>query len=75
MPGISPANLRERTSPFDLVILVFASSAYIGIQNGIKRLSNINIFLVLIFLLLVLIIGPTSYIFDNSVETIIFYTK
>ena len=52
---------------------IFASSAYIGIQNGIKRLSNINIFLVLIFLLLVLIIGPTSYIFDNSVETIIFY--
>ena len=52
---------------------IFATSAYIGIQNGIKRLSNINIFIVLIFLLLVLIIGPTSYILDNSIKTVVFY--
>ena len=69
----------ERNFTLDIATIIlcssiFATSAYIGIQNGIKRLSNLNILLVLIFLFLVLIIGPTSYILDNSIKTIIFYS-
>ncbi len=69
----------ERNFTLDIATIIlcssiFATSAYIGIQNGIKRLSNLNILLVLIFLFLVLIIGPTSYILDNSFKTIIFYS-
>lgn len=70
----------ERSFALDIgtIILcsfVFASSAYIGIQNGIKRLSNINIALLLIFLFFVFIIGPTNYILDNSIKTIVFYSN
>ena len=69
----------ERSFLLDITTIVlcsfiFASSAYIGIQNGIKRLSNLNIIFVLIFIFLVLIIGPTNYIFDNSLKTIFFYS-
>ena len=51
-----------------LCLLIFGSSVYLGIQKGIKRLSNLNIILVLIFLLFILFSGPTSYIVKNTIE-------
>ena len=70
----------ERTFSLDIFTIlvcssIFATSAYIGVQRGIKRLSNINIILVLIFLLLILILGPTSYIIQNSSDTLFFYVS
>ena len=58
-----------------LCLSIFGSSAYAGIQNGIKKLSNFNIILVIIFLFLVFILGPTSYILSNSFESFIFMIK
>ena len=51
-----------------ICLLIFGSSVYLGIQKGIKRLSNLNIILVLIFLLFILFSGPTSYIVKNTIE-------
>ena len=51
-----------------LCLLIFGSSVYLGIQKGIKRLSNLNIILVIIFLLFILFSGPTSYIVKNTIE-------
>ena len=51
-----------------LCLLIFGSSVYLGIEKGIKRLSNLNIILVLIFLIFILITGPTGYIFKNTIE-------
>jgi BCCT family betaine/carnitine transporter len=48
------------------------TSAYVGVQNGIRRLSNINIFLVISFLIIIIIVGPTQYILSNSVESFSF---
>ena len=67
----------ERTFSLDIFTIlvcssIFATSAYIGVQNGIKRLSNLNMVLVIIFLIIVLLLGPTSYIFKNSIETLSF---
>ena len=77
---ISKIFLIERSVTIDISTIVvcsiiFATSAYIGVQRGIKRLSNINIILVLIFLLLILILGPTSYIIQNSSDTLFFYVS
>ena len=68
----------ERTFTLDITTIVicssiFATSAYFGIQKGIKRLSNLNILLVILFLLLVFFLGPTKYIFINSIDTLLFY--
>ena len=70
----------ERTFSLDLFTilicsLIFATSAYVGVQNGIKRLSNLNMILVIIFLIIVFLLGPTSYIFSNSIETLVFLSS
>jgi len=52
--------------------LIFMTSAYVGVQNGIRRLSNINIFLVISFLIIIILVGPTQYILINSVESFSF---
>tara|TARA_B100000767_G_C19770007_1_gene539478 strand:+ start:2593 stop:3798 length:1206 start_codon:yes stop_codon:yes gene_type:complete len=71
---LSKIFLIERSFTLDILtiivcLIIFASSAYLGIQKGIRRLSNINIVLVIIFLILVLILGPTKYILINSFDS------
>ena len=70
----------NRTVSLDLMTiticaLIFGTSAYIGVQNGIKRLSNINMVLVILFLLIIFFIGPTWYILSNSLETVSFFLQ
>ena len=70
----------EKTFNLDIFTIavclsIFATSAYLGIQKGIKRLSNFNIMLVLLFLLFVFILGPTQYIFSKSIESYLFLFK
>ena len=70
----------ERTFSLDIFTIlicsvIFATSAYIGVQNGIKRLSNLNMILVIIFLIVVFLLGPTSYIFSNSIKTLGFLSS
>ena len=50
--------------------IIVCTSVYLGVQNGIKRLSNVNIILVIIFLLSVLFIGPTQYILSNTANSV-----
>ena len=70
----------ERTFSLDIFTIlicsvIFATSAYVGVQNGIKRLSNLNMILVIIFLIVVFLLGPTSYIFSNSIKTLGFLSS
>ena len=70
----------NRTVSLDLMTiticaLIFGTSAYIGVQNGIKRLSNINMVLVIFFLLIIFFIGPTWFILSNSLETVSFFLQ
>ncbi|MHA6345837.1 BCCT family transporter [Roseivivax sp. CAU 1761] len=43
-------------------------SVVAGLDAGIKRLSNINIGLSILFLIFLLLVGPTLFIFDGFVE-------
>ncbi|MGP4713269.1 MULTISPECIES: BCCT family transporter [unclassified Psychrobacter] len=53
------------------VITVFAGmSLFLGLDKGIKRLSDINIFLTIVLLSFVIILGPTQFILNSFVENI-----
>tara|TARA_E500000178_G_scaffold256115_1_gene252643 strand:- start:11558 stop:13033 length:1476 start_codon:yes stop_codon:yes gene_type:complete len=58
-----------------ICMLIVAISVYKGLENGIKKLSNFNIILVIIFLLLILVTGPTKYIVFNTIEPVIYVIK
>ena len=44
--------------------ILFGTSAYLGLQKGIARLSNINLCIALALAGFVLIVGPTAFIFN-----------
>ena len=58
-----------------LCMFIVCISVYKGLQKGIKRLSNLNIVLVIIFLSLILITGPTKYIILNTIEPVFYVIK
>ena len=77
---ISKIFVIERTVTLDIFTIVicafiFGMSAYVGVQKGIRRLSNINVIMVIIFLLIILLLGPSKYILSNSVDSFIFLLK
>ncbi|GGG83212.1 choline transporter [Salipiger pallidus] len=51
------------------ITAVATLSVVAGLDGGIKRLSNLNIGLSMLFLLFILIAGPTVYIFDLFVQS------
>ena len=77
---ISKIFLIERTVTLDIFTIVicsfiFGMSAYVGVQKGIRRLSNINVVMVIIFLLIILLLGPSKYILSNSADSFVFLLK
>ena len=51
--------------------ILFGTSVFLGLQKGIARLSNINLYLALALAAFVLVVGPTSFIlnlFTNSMS-------
>ena len=56
-------------------LLIFGTSVYKGLESGIKRLSNLNVLLVIVMLLMILLLGPTKYIISNSIESTYFMFK
>ncbi len=51
-------------------ISLFAFSVFRGLNRGIKRLSDLNVYLALGFLAFILIAGPTLFILKNSTNTL-----
>lgn len=65
----------ERTSTLDLVVIcicvaIFATSVYLGLEKGIKKLADANFYLSIALLLFVLIAGPTTFILMMGTESI-----
>ena len=50
-------------------ILIFGTSVYLGLDKGIQRLSNINIGMAFLFMLVVLLAGPTVDILKMEVNS------
>ena len=49
---------------------LFAISVYLGIEKGIKRLSDTNVYLALGLMAYILIVGPTLFILKATTDTI-----
>jgi len=67
--GITP------TTPLSLLILAllavaFMLSASTGLAKGIQLLSNINMALVLLLLVVIVVFGPTAYVMESFVNSI-----
>jgi len=65
----------ESTFLFKVIVIlfctiIFATSVYLGLESGIKRLSNINTTLALLFLAFVLVAGPTTFILKMATNSI-----
>ena len=52
------------------VSVVFALSSYVGMENGMKRLSHAVCLGVILFAVYVLICGPTQFILNNSLMSL-----
>lgn len=51
------------------ITIIYSASAYLGLQKGIKKLADINVYMALAIAVFVFIVGPTSFIlsyFSNS---------
>ncbi|WP_339433891.1 BCCT family transporter [Pseudomonas sp. EA_65y_Pfl2_P78] len=53
-----------------LVTVVFSMSSYIGISSGMQRLAKMACGMTLLFGLIVLLLGPTTYTLNNAVNAI-----
>lgn len=54
-----------------LVLLVlFGGTVYMGLDKGIQKLSTINIYVVLVFLGIMFLVGPTLYIIDSEINSV-----
>jgi len=51
-------------------IAMFATSVWLGLKKGIKRLSDINMWLAFMLLLFILIVGPTIFLLNTSMNSI-----
>lgn len=65
----------ERTYLLDALVVVvwttiFATSVYLGLAKGIKRLSDINIYLGIFLLAFLFLLGPTIFILDSFTNSI-----
>jgi len=49
---------------------VFAGSVYAGLENGIRRLSNLNVVLALLLLVFVLVTGPTRFLLETTTDAV-----
>ncbi len=54
-------------------VLIFGTSVFLGLDKGIQNLSNINVVLAGIFMIIVLLAGPTVQIFKMEVNSIGLY--
>lgn len=70
-----PINFTVQIIIIIIVTILFVASAWSGIGKGIKYLSNINMVLAVILLILVIILGPTLLIFNTFTDTIGLYLQ
>lgn len=53
-----------------ILLLIFGSTIYAGLDNGIQRLSSINVYVVVAFLIFMFIFGPSQYILNAETNSI-----
>ena len=65
-----PNNITVQIILIAFITMLAGMSLLMGLDKGIKRLSDINIFFTIVLLSFVIILGPTQFIFNSFVENI-----
>ena len=65
-----PNNTTVQIILIAFITVLAGLSLFMGLDKGIKRLSDINIFFTVILLSFVIILGPTQFIFNSFFENI-----
>lgn len=61
----TPDTLGMQIGIVAIFICIFSLSSFLGLEKGIKKLSSINIYLVLALMIAILFLGPTSFIMNT----------
>lgn len=56
-------------------VLIFGTSVYLGLDKGIQRLSNINIVMAFIFMMILIFVGPTVDILKMEINSVGLYAQ
>jgi BCCT family betaine/carnitine transporter len=51
-------------------VVIFATSVYLGLEKGIKRLSDLNLLLALALLVIILVAGPTLFLVKSALNSL-----
>lgn len=65
-----PSNTTVQIGIIAIITVLYLLSSTTGLDRGIKYLSNTNLVLALALLLLTLVMGPTSFLFDTFTSTL-----
>lgn len=65
-----PNNITVQIILIGFITMLAGLSLLMGLDKGIKRLSDINIFFTIVLLSFVIILGPTQFIFNSFFENI-----
>ncbi len=65
-----PDNVTTQVILITLITFAATGSVVAGLSGGVKRLSQLNMYLGGIFLLFMVIVGPSLFIFDSFVQNI-----
>jgi len=65
-----PDTLRTQVILISVITLAATGSVVAGLSAGVKRLSQLNMILGAIFLLFMIIVGPTLFIFDSFIQNL-----
>ena len=52
------------------VALLYSASSFAGIEKGMRRISDSNVYLCMILLGFILLVGPTQYILDSIINSV-----
>ncbi len=67
--GLPMSNFMQIMSLLGCTV-VFAISSYVGLEKGLKLLSNINLWLAVALLAFVLIVGPTMFMLETGLSSL-----
>ncbi len=66
--------IQDKNTLWVIILVVmtvcFIISSISGIQKGIKLISNINVYIYLAILVILFIVGPSSFMFNGTVEAV-----
>ncbi|WP_185806851.1 BCCT family transporter [Bacillus salinus] len=73
--GVTKLTGIQHTYSLDLIILaictvIFSVSVYVGLEKGIKKLSDLNVYIAMFVLCCVFLLGPTIFILKVSTNSI-----